>query len=84
MQDLWTEAFQLYHKDTITVGLTESQTIVLTTTGLRASLIGDLTLSAEVQFDWNDSPADGTQKTDERYFLKLGYQFRGDETDWWQ
>jgi len=83
-QDLWTEDLRFYHTDTVTVGLTETQYVVTTVTGIRIALIADLTASAELQVDYLAEPPPDARKLDSRYIFKIGYEFRGDETDWWQ
>ncbi len=71
-----------YHNHSLTVGVTESQTVALTTTGFKWEMIGDLDLKLEYQVDWNSQPADGADEFDQRYMLKVSYDFAGDEHDW--
>ena len=44
----------------------------------------DLVLSAEVETNWENEPAEDTKKWDTRYMLKIGFEFEGDEDDWFQ
>lgn len=81
-QDLWTEDLTFYHSDTMTLGLSEKQYVLRTTTGIKMKLIADFTLSAEFKYDYNAEPPPDTLKTDTYYILKIGYDFRGDENDW--
>ncbi len=81
-QDLWSEDLVLYHNDTLTFGLSETQFVAKTTTGVKMDLIADFTLSAEFRYDYNAEPPPDTLKSDQYYILKIGYDFRGDETDW--
>ena len=81
-QDLWTEDFTFYHSDTMTFGLSETQYVLRTTTGLKLDLIADFAISAEFKYDYNAEPPPGTLKSDQYYILKLGYDFGGDENDW--
>lgn len=81
-QDLWTEDLTFYHSDTMTLGLSEQQYVLRTTTGIKMKLIADFTLSAEVKYDYNAEPPPDTLKSDQYYILKIGYDFRGDENDW--
>lgn len=83
-QDLWTEDLTFYHRDTMTFGVSEKQFILLTTTGLKVGLFANLSLSAEVKYNYNAEPPASTRKSDSYYILKLGYDFTGDENDWWQ
>ena len=71
-----------YHNHSLTVGVTESQTVAQTTTGFKWELIGDLDLKLEYQLDWNSKPADNADEFDQRYMLKISYDFEGDERDW--
>jgi hypothetical protein len=83
-QDIFTPDVSIYHSHRLTIGLTEDQLILLTAQGLRFDLIAGLFLKAEFQFDYNDSPADDSKKEDYRYLLKIGYDMKGDENDWWR
>jgi putative salt-induced outer membrane protein YdiY len=84
IQDLYTDDVQFYHEHRASAGLSEKGVLVLTTTGLKFDLISDLKLLLEVQFDWNSEPSDGADETDQRYLVKLGYEFDGDQNDWFQ
>jgi len=82
-QDIWSPDVSIYHNHKVTVGLSESQLLVLTTQGLRFNLIGDLALLFEFQFDHNNNPSAGAKPDDYRYLVKLAYAFEGDGTDYW-
>jgi len=84
IQDIYTDDVQFYHDHRALAGITEKGVLVLTTTGLKFDLIDDLSLLLEVQFDWNSEPSDGADETDARYLVKLGYEFDGDQNDWFQ
>lgn len=65
-----------YHNHVYLQSLQEGKRFsVQTTTGLRYDLIWDLFGSLEVQWDWNNQPADNAQEDDTRFFFKLGYAF---------
>jgi len=81
-QDLWTEDLVLYHFDSMTFGLSETQYVLKTTTGIRMDLIADFSVSAEFKYDYNAEPPPNTLKSDQYYIFKIGYSFRGDESDW--
>lgn len=83
-QDVLTPDVRLYHDHTLTVGLGRRRQILLTRTGLRFGLVSHLNLKAEMQVDWNNDPTEGNRETDRRFLLTVGYDFRGDEEDWWQ
>jgi hypothetical protein len=44
----------------------------------------DLVLTAEVETDWENVAAEDAKKWDTRYMLKIGFEFEGDEDDWFQ
>lgn len=81
-RDLWGEDLVFYHTDTLTFGLTEDQLVARTATGLKVALIADLTASAELRYDHQKAPPPGAVKDDWYYILKIGYEFGGDENDW--
>jgi len=85
-QDIFTSDVSFYHNHTLTVGGASgrAQLIALTVTGLEFDLISDLDLKLEYQFDYNNRPATDAQTTDQRFIMTLGWDFEGDETDWWQ
>jgi hypothetical protein len=39
-------------------------------------------LSAEFETDWVNEPAEDAKKLDTRYMLKIGFEFEGDEDNW--
>ncbi len=83
-RDLYKDDVSFYHHDQLVKSFTQASNLfVQTTTGLKVD-ISDFTLSAEVQFDWTNEPATDSKKQDTRYLLKIGYEFEGDENDWWQ
>lgn len=82
-QKLWSDDLSFYHNDTMTFGLSETQYVLYTTTGLKVGLLDNLSLNAEFQYNYNGEPADDAVKDDERFIFKLGYTFGGDEDDWW-
>jgi len=85
-QDVWSDDIQFYHNHRLTIGvIQESQFIALTTTGIDFDIFGDFSLKLELQFDYNSDPASSNaEKQDVRYFVKLGYDFEGDQNDWFK
>jgi len=59
-----------------------SDIIVETRTGIKFDMPWDLVLTAEVETDWENEPAEDAKKLDTRYMLKVGFEFEGDEEDW--
>ena len=83
-QDLFHPDISFYHNDALTIGLTEPQFVAQTEQGLMFDLINDFYLKLAFEFDYNREPADGAKTNDYRYLVKLGYDFSGDQNDWWQ
>jgi len=84
-RDLYKDDITFYHDHNF-VGSFEDPNnfLIQTATGLTLDIWGGFNLSAEVQFDWTNDPADGKDQDDTRYILKFGYEVEGDESDWWQ
>lgn len=83
-RDLYKDDVTLYHNHQFVDSLQNlGNFLAETTTGLAVDVF-DFTLSAEFQFDWTNEPASGSKQEDTRYLLKIGYEFEGDENDWWQ
>jgi hypothetical protein len=53
-----------------------------TKTGIEFDLAWDFTLTAEFQSNWDNEPAAGIKEWDTRYILKIGFEFEGDQKDW--
>ncbi|RRQ21487.1 DUF481 domain-containing protein [Thiohalobacter thiocyanaticus] len=49
--------------------------MILSRTGLRAPLGQGLTATAQVDVDWDNTPAVGNDSTDTRYLLNVGYEW---------
>jgi putative salt-induced outer membrane protein YdiY len=52
-----------------------SDVFMFTRTGLRFPIRSGLTLNAGFEWDWDNTPAEGTDKSDYRYILSIGYGF---------
>ena len=52
-----------------------SDVFMFTSTGLRFPLRSGLTVNAGFEWDWDNAPAEGTDKSDYRYILSIGYGF---------
>jgi len=84
-RDLYKDDITLFNNNMYLNNLQSlSDIIVETRTGLEFDMPWDLALSAEFQADWDNEPAAGTKKLDTRYMLKIGFEFNGDEEDWFQ
>jgi hypothetical protein len=65
---------QLFHLHDGIVSLEDMQDIILRTrTGLRLSLRNGFNTTVQYNWDWDNSPAPGTERVDERYLITLGY-----------
>jgi putative salt-induced outer membrane protein YdiY len=61
-----------------------SDIIIETRTGIGFDMPWDLVLTAEFETDWENEPAEDAKKLDTRYMLKIGFEFEGDELDWFK
>jgi putative salt-induced outer membrane protein YdiY len=52
-----------------------SDVFMFTRTGLRFPIRGGLSLNAGLEWDWDNTPAEDTDKSDYRYILSIGYGF---------
>ena len=52
-----------------------SDVFMFTRTGLRFPIRGGLSLNAGFEWDWDNTPVEGTDKSDYRYILSIGYGF---------
>jgi putative salt-induced outer membrane protein YdiY len=52
-----------------------SDVFMFTRTGLRFPIHGGLSLNAGFEWDWDNTPAEGADKSDYRYILSIGYGF---------
>jgi putative salt-induced outer membrane protein YdiY len=68
--------FQSYFSNEGFVSASDTSNILMyTKTGLRFPLRSGFTVNAGFEWDWNNQPAEGTDKSDYRYILSLGYGF---------
>ena len=82
-RDLYKDDITFYHNHVYINSFQNfSDIIIETTTGIEFDLAWDFTLSAEFQSDWDNEPATGADKWDTRYILKIGFEFEGDQEDW--
>lgn len=69
-------AFQFFHFHEGFVGLEDtSKFFVRTRTGLRVPLYRQFNATLQYNYDWDNSPAPGREKTDEMYLFTLGYHW---------
>ena len=66
--------FQVFHRHQGLLSLKDTGDVVVRSqTGLLLPLRGGLHATAQMNLDWDNSPAPGTKKTDTTYLLKVGY-----------
>lgn len=75
-QVVWTEWVSIFHEQTGLMGLEQTDDIVITSkSGLKFDLGKGFIAKAQVNLDWDNSPPAGTDGTDTRYILSLGYEW---------
>lgn len=68
--------FQSYFSNEGFISASDTSNIFMyTKTGLRFPLRSGFTVNAGFEWDWNNQPAEGTDKSDYRYILSIGYGF---------
>ena len=82
-RDLYKDDITIFHTNMYLNNLQDlSDIIIETRTGIKFDMAWDLVLSAEFETDWENEPAEDADKMDKRYMLKIGFEFEGDEDDW--
>ena len=82
-RDLYKDDITFFHNNMYLNNLQDFSDInIETQTGIKFDMAWDLVLSAEFQTEWENEPAEDTKKLDKRYMLKIGFEFEGDEDDW--
>ena len=82
-RDLYKDDITIYHDHQYLNSLqTFSDISIESKTGIKFDLAWDFTLSTEFQSNWDNSPASDADKLDTRYMLKIGFEFEGDQEDW--
>jgi putative salt-induced outer membrane protein YdiY len=75
-QYFFDKAFQFFHRHEGTISLQNSSDVLISAkTGVRIPLSRNLSTSAEVDVDWDNTPVAGKKKTDLTYLLNLGYSW---------
>lgn len=68
--------FQLFHRQVLFARMNDlDQTYFETRTGVRIPIRGGLAAVLQYNYDWDNSPAPGKEKTDSRFLVKLGYSW---------
>jgi len=71
---LFDKFLQLFHFHSAFMNITDTRdTFVRTRTGLRFPFYKGLNLTAQYEFDWDNSVPAGQDEIDQRYILSLGY-----------
>ena len=73
-RDLYKDDITFFHNNMYLNSLQSlSDIIIETETGIKFDMAWDLVLTAEVQTDWENEPAEDAKKLDTRYMLKIGF-----------
>jgi putative salt-induced outer membrane protein YdiY len=82
-RDLYKDDITFFHNNMYLQSFQDIDDIIVETrTGISFDMAWDLVLTAEVETDWENVPAEDAKKWDTRYMLKIGFEFEGDENDW--
>ena len=75
-QKVWEERLKLFHEHSLSVPVDAVDAFLFQSeTGLRMPLPKNLNATAQVDFDWDNDPAEGAVEDDTTYSLKLGYEW---------
>ncbi len=73
-QKLFEETVQVFHKHEIAAPFTDANAFLLESeSGIRMPVSKILDASLQIDFDWDNDPAEGVKENDTTYGLKLGY-----------
>jgi len=68
--------FRLYHNHDLFSPFDDfSSYLFESETGIKIPLRNGIVASGEIEFDWNNDPADGEGEDDTTYGVKLGYEW---------
>ena len=71
------KALQFFHKHTGLQSLEKSDDLVIySQTGFRVPFYKNLNITAQVNYDYDKSPAAGKEKDDQTYILSIGYEWQ--------
>lgn len=75
-QMFFDKAFTLFHNHKLDVPVEPVDTFLMESeTGVRVPVGKYLTGTAQIDFDWDNAPAQGVREEDTKYSLKLGYEW---------
>jgi putative salt-induced outer membrane protein YdiY len=70
------KAFQIFHNHTGLVGLEDTDDLIIySQTGVRIPFYKNLNVTAQFNYDYDNTPATGREKEDKAYIFTLGYQW---------
>ena len=73
---LFDERLKFFHNDEALVNLEDADDITIRTqTGFRFPFYKRFNMTLQYNWDWENVPAEGQEKTDERYLVTLGYEY---------
>lgn len=75
-QFLFGRITQLFHQHEVTIGLKDIKDLLFTSaTGLRFPLANNFNASLQYNYDWDNTPASDSKRSDSAYMLNLGYSW---------
>lgn len=73
---LFQEKASFFHKHGLNIGLEDTEDIIFTTqTGIRVPFIDQFNTTFEVDWGWDNSPAEGKKRSDTSYIFSVGYSW---------
>ena len=73
---LYKQIFQFFHFDQVLLSLEDtSDMVILSRTGIRAHFYKYFNLTAQWNWEWDNDPAPGDDRSDHEYILSLGFQY---------
>lgn len=73
---LMEERLQAFHTDQLNVGLKDGDDLLFSSqTGLRLILMANVNATAQVNYDWDNQPAEDTRRGDTTYIFSVGYSW---------
>lgn len=73
---LMEERLQAFHTHQLNVGLEDADDLLFSSqTGLRLILMANVNATAQVNYDWDNQPAEDTRRGDTTYIFSVGYSW---------
>ncbi len=70
------ERLQAFHHHQLNVGLEDTEDLLFSSqTGLRMVVMANVNATAQINYDWDNQPAEDTQRGDTTYIFSVGYSW---------